>query len=271
MRYRLIALDLDGTLLDSRHRLSPANAAAVADCLAAGAEVLLATGRVFWSARSYARQLGLRGPQITLNGAVFADAASGRLTTRAGLTRPQLATVVAALAHRGVAYVAYSPEATYAEPGSPPDRLALLADYGEPPARPLSRAELLDLPEPIKVLSFLPPGPLDAELAAELGDTVEVMRTGPHFLEFLHPGVSKGAALAELMHRRGLGAEQVLAIGDGENDISMFAVAGMSVAMGGASPAVRAAARAETAGCDEDGVALALRRYALGQAASYAA
>jgi len=265
MPYRLIALDLDGTLLDSQHRLSPANRATVADCLAAGAQVLLATGRVFHSARPYARELGLRGPQITLNGAVLADAASGRLTTRAGMSRDQLALVLDALAARGLPYVVYGAAETYAEPGTPAAHLALLESYGEPSPRLLARTELLRLDAPIKVLSFLRPGPLDAELAAELGAAVEVMRTGPNFFEFLFPGVSKGAALAELIELAGIPPAEVLAIGDGENDISMFGLAGMSVAMGGAAPAVRAAARAATADCDADGVALALRRYVLAQ------
>jgi hypothetical protein len=265
MRYRLIALDLDGTLLDTQHRLSPANRAAVAACLAGGAQVLLATGRVFWSAGHYARGLGLRGPQITLNGAVLADAESARLTTRAGLTQPQLAAVIAVLSGRGLPYVVYGPDSTYAEPGTPAEHLAVLDGYGEPSAQTRGRAELLGLEEPIKVLCFLQPGPLDAALAAELGATVEVTRTGPNFLEFLYPGVSKGAALTEIMQQMGVAPGEVLVIGDGENDLSMFAVAGMSVAMAGATAAVRAAARALTAGCDEDGVALALRRYALGQ------
>jgi hydroxymethylpyrimidine pyrophosphatase-like HAD family hydrolase len=90
------------------------------------------------------------------------------------------------------------------------------------------------------------------------------MRTGPRFFEFLPPGINKGSALAELMARYAVPREQVLAIGDGENDISMFAVAGMSVAMAGAPPAVQARAIAQTAHCSDDGVALALRRYVLG-------
>lgn len=262
MPFRLIALDLDGTLLDPQHRVSPANAAAVAACQASGAHVLICTGRMYASVRPYVRALRLHGPQITLNGAVLADPDGDRMHVRDRLSPGLLATAMDLLDARRISYAVFGANAISALPGTP--HLDLLEDYGEPPARILPRAELLRILDPIKVLTFLSPGPRDAELAELMGDRFEVMRTGPSFFEFLPPGINKGSALADLMLRYEVAREEVLAIGDGENDISMFGVAGMSVAMGGAPPAVRAAARAATAHCAEDGVALALERYVLG-------
>jgi Cof subfamily protein (haloacid dehalogenase superfamily) len=263
MPYRLIALDLDGTLLDPQHRISPANHAAVQECLARGIRVLIATGRLFASAGPYARALELAGPQITLNGGVFADAQSGSLTTRDRLSPAMLAPVFDLLETRGIHYTIFGPDTIYAPLDTPRRHLDVLDGYGEPPAVLLDRAALLALPAPLKVLTFLPPGPLDAELAALVGASVDTMRTGPLFFEFLPPGVSKGAALAELIAHAGLDRADVLAIGDSENDVSMFDVAGMSVAMGGAPPAISARARASTASCTADGVALAIQRYVL--------
>lgn len=261
MPYRLIALDLDGTLLGQDHRLSPGAAAAVAACEARGARVVLATGRSYASAAPYARDLRLRDTQITLNGAVVAEPTTGALTARAKLSRAQVELVVAELSGRGIPYSLFGRDLVYAERGTP--GVPLLADYGEPPAIWLSRDELVGHPEPIKLLISSRPGPLDTELAAALGGHVDVVRTGELFFEFLPQGVSKGAALAELMARLGVAPEETLAIGDGENDMSMFAVAGRSVAMGQANAAVRAAATDLTASCAEGGVALALRRLVL--------
>ncbi|MBX0328654.1 Cof-type HAD-IIB family hydrolase [Oscillochloris sp. ZM17-4] len=261
MPFRLIAIDLDGTLLDPQHRISPANAAAVAAAVAGGARVLIATGRMFASARPYARALGLRGPQITLNGAILADPDGDRLHIRARLSPEQLAAAVDLMDAREMPYVVFGPNVIYALPGMP--HVQILEDYGEPPAVRLAREALLRVPDPNKVLTFLGPGPLDAELIALMGDRFEVMRTSPHFFEFLPPGINKGSALAELMARYEVPREEVLAIGDGENDISMFGVAGMSVAMEGAPAAVKAHADALTAHCADDGVALALQRYVL--------
>lgn len=259
--FRLIALDLDGTLLDSRHRISPANAACVAACVAGGARVVIATGRLFASARTYVRALGLGGPQITLNGAILADPDGDRLHIRARLSSEQLAIALELLDSREMPYAIFGPNTIYALPGT--THVSALEAYGEPPPVRLPRAELLRVPDPNKVLTFLAPGPLDEELAGLMGGRFEVMRTSPQFFEFLPLGVNKGAALAELMLRYEVPRDEVLTIGDGENDISMFGVAGMSVAMEGSSQAVRASAMALTAHCDADGVAQALQRYVL--------
>jgi hypothetical protein len=259
--FRLIALDLDGTLLDPQHRISPANAAAVAACMGRGAHVLIATGRMYASVRPYVHALGLHGPQITLNGATLADPAGDRLFIRDRLSPALLATALNLLDEREIAYAVFGPNTIYTLPET--QQAELLLGYGEPPAVPLPRAELLGVPDPIKVLTFLEPGPLDAELAELMGDRFEVIRTGPLFFEFLAPGINKGSALADLMLRYEVVREEVLAIGDGENDISMFGVAGMSVAMEGAPAVVQAAAQARTAHCADDGVALALERYVL--------
>jgi len=261
MPYRLIAIDLDGTLLDSAHRLSPGSAAAIAACVARGARVVLATGRSFNSARPYIQELALHPPHITLNGGVLAEPETGRFTVRATLSPLQLDAVLDLLTARGIAHTVFGAGGIYAAPGTP--HLEVLEGYGEPPAVPCAPEELRNVPAPLKVLAFLPPGPLDQELAIAAGAQVATIRSGEHFFEFVPPGVSKGAALSELMARYGVAREEVLAIGDGENDLSMFAVAGMSVAMADAPARVRAQARELTASCAAGGVALALQRLVL--------
>lgn len=264
MPYRLIAVDLDGTILTHDGALSPGAAAAIAACTARGARVLIATGRSYPSAAPYARDLGLLDDLITLNGAVLAQPATGALTPRAALSPAQLALVVDELTARGIPYAVFGRDRVFCERGTP--GVPVLERYGELPPIWLERAELLEHAEPIKVLIAQGPGPLDTELNAAMGGRVEVVRTGELFFEFLPAGMGKGSALEELMRRYGVLRDEVLAIGDGENDLSMFAVAGRSVAMGQAPATVRAAASEVTASCAEGGAARALRRLVLGMA-----
>jgi Cof subfamily protein (haloacid dehalogenase superfamily) len=262
MPFSLVAIDLDGTLLNSRHELSEANRAAVRACLERGVRVVVATGRLFASAQYYCRQLGLEGPQITLNGAVLADAASGELRPTHTLPEPIMVRVCEELQRRHVAFMVFGPNTLYTLPGMP--HQDVLVGYGEPPPTLVPSIALAHIPDPAKVLAFLEEGPLDAELRAQFEDVAEVVRTGTLFYEFMVPGTSKGSALEELMRRYAVPREQVLAIGDSYNDLSMFDVAGLSVAMGGSVPAVRERAQASTTDCEHDGVAAALERYVLG-------
>jgi Cof subfamily protein (haloacid dehalogenase superfamily) len=262
MTFSLVAIDLDGTLLNSQHELSPANYAAVRACVERGVRVVVATGRLFASAQYYCRQLGLDGPQITLNGAVLADAESGELRPTHTLPEPVMLRVCDELQRRGIPFMVFGPNTLYTLPGMP--HQDVLVGYGEPAPTLVPFIGLAHIPDPAKVLAFLEEGPLDAELHAQFADVAEVVRTGALFYEFMVPGTGKGSALEELMRRYGVPREQVLAIGDSYNDLSMFDVAGFSVAMGGAVPVVRERADATTDDCEHDGVAAALRRYVLG-------
>lgn len=263
MSYRLIALDLDGTLIDANHRLSPGSATAIAACQARGLRVVLATGRSFASAAPYIDALGLQPPYITHNGAVIGDPSTGDVTLSATMNQDQLAHVLTLLTEHRIPHVVIGATAIYAAPGTP--HLELLEEYGEPPVVFCPSDELSATPQPLKVLAFLEAGAHEQTLTAAVGPQVVTIRSGACFFEFMPPGVSKGAALGELMRRYGVAADEVLAIGDGDNDLSMFAVAGMSIAMGNAPPHVQAQARERTARCEEGGVAEALRRFVLGE------
>lgn len=105
---------------------------------------------------------------------------------------------------------------------------------------------------------------IQAELEPRFGARVTMMRTDPEYLEFLEPGTNKGLSLAKLAEALGIPLSQVLALGDGENDIPMLAAAGWSVAVANANPLCRAAARFVTRNDnDHDAVAEALRRWVL--------
>jgi Cof subfamily protein (haloacid dehalogenase superfamily) len=258
---RLVALDLDGTLLGPDHTVSAANRAAVRDCMQAGVEVVLASGRSFDSMRPYGEALDLR-QLICLNGAAIGDVARKTVRPRGLLEREQVALASEILLSRGIPFCLFGLREIFCLPGAA--RLDALLAYGEPVIREVPALSERYVPDPIKLLAFCEPGAQDDELRRLTAPRLEQVRTHRYFLEWVAPGVGKGAALVELMAARGVRRDEVLSIGDSQNDISMFTESGVSVAMAGALPEVAAAARYTTASNRSDGVARALQRFVLG-------
>ncbi|MBA3827127.1 MAG: HAD family phosphatase [Ktedonobacterales bacterium] len=262
VHYRCVAVDVDGTLLRSDHQLSPLVAATVRTLRARGIHICVATGKLFASIGDLVTTLGLTGPQITGNGGVIVEATTGVVLTCETLTEAELALIRVTLTTLApsVPWAWYTADAIYTDAAHGPLD-TILGQYHEPPLRHVARLDAT-LPAPIKILLHADHATLDAlRLATQdaLGERVRAIRTTPDFLEFMPTQTHKGAALAHVMGMGGYRADEIIAIGDGENDLSMIALAGMGIAMGNAIPAVRAAAQMTTATNDADGVAVALR------------
>jgi Cof subfamily protein (haloacid dehalogenase superfamily) len=259
--YRCVAVDVDGTLLRSDHQMSATVAATVRTLRARGIHICVATGKLFAAISDLVTTLDLTGPQITGNGGVITDATTGAVLACTTLTEAELALIRTTLDDLvpEIPLAWYTPDAIFAE--APPGPLDdILGQYHEPPIQHVARLDA-SLGAPIKILLTADHATLDAlRLAAQvaLGDRVRVTRTTPDFLEFMPTQTHKGHALARVMALSGYAVDEVVAIGDGENDLSMIELAGMGVAMGNAIPAVRAAAQMTTATNDADGVAVAL-------------
>ena len=259
-RIKLVVLDLDGTLLWPDHSLSAENAAAVRACRERGVEVTLASGRSFQAMRKYAEALAITSPIIALNGGTTIEPQSGAIHVKAMLSPAQVQHISAMLLEQEIPFVIFGVRAIYALPGMV-DR-NIMTSYDEPPITEVS--DLRAIPDPLKVLSFLEASSRDAELLPLVAGVTDQVRSGPLFLEWLPFNINKGSALQDLMQERGLHPDEVLAIGDGQNDMSMLQVAGISVAMGNAPAEVSACAKYHTTRCEENGVAAALRRFVLG-------
>ncbi len=276
-RYRLVALDMDGTLLDDRFEVSERNARAIRAGLAAGVRFVLATGRPYRSARPYALALGLDVPIICYNGAVVREAFSGADRLFQPIPRAVAAAVAGFLEERGLYVKVYAGDTLFVSRpteetvwfsqayGIPYEAVGALAPFlageggggeggacPEPPAMMVMRADPPAVPA------------LAAELRARWADHIACYSPNPWGIDIVRRGVSKGQALARLAGEWGIDRSEVLAVGNAGNDLDMITWAGCGVAVANATPELRAAACWVTAGNNEDGVALALERFVLG-------
>ncbi|MET7368311.1 Cof-type HAD-IIB family hydrolase [Streptomyces sp. NPDC005566] len=263
---RLIATDLDGTLLRDDKTLSDRTVAALAAAEEAGIEVFFVTGRpARWMDVVSAHVHG-HGMAICANGAAVADLhADGRLIEVRPLERDVALDVVHVLreAAPGVSFAVELATGIHYEPAYPPFHM-------DPGATVAVAEKLLHEEAPgsaapvLKVLAHHPELAPDTflTLAREAaGDRASLTRSSPTaLLEISGLGVSKAATLAACCAQRGIAQAEVVAFGDMPNDVEMLSWAGASFAMGNAHPAAVAAASGVTLSNNEDGVAVVIER-----------
>jgi Cof subfamily protein (haloacid dehalogenase superfamily) len=268
---RLLVCDLDGTLVGPDLNLSRRLVEAVAEARARGVVVALATGRMYRSALRFARALALDAPLICYQGAYVreppqADGRPGALLRELPLSGAAARLAIAWTRERGL-----DPHLNVA------DRLIMeRGDEGAADYERLSGIDAEFVPDllaavrgPVtKVLAVGAPGVPERFLAsarAGFAGRAEVTVSHPEYLEFTAPGVTKGRALRWLARRLHVPLGATMAIGDQHNDLEMLLAAGYGVAMAGAPPEVRAAARFVTASVAEEGAALAIEALVLGR------
>lgn len=237
--WRLLALDMDGTLLSSDGTVSMENRKWIYLARDAGIDVTLATGRLMRGlVPDVAQDLQVTAPIVTANGGQVAMPA-GEILSRHALTPADVAWMHGLAVQHGVHFWAAAVEDNYG-PDTFPD-------------------ELLD-----KTWLKFGMAAQDADVIQEIWAIIE--RTGKYELTNSDPknvevnprGVTKASGLQTACDRLGIGANQVIAIGDSLNDVPMLRWAGLGIAMGNAQPVVKAAAQRLTATNDENGVAKAI-------------
>jgi Cof subfamily protein (haloacid dehalogenase superfamily) len=264
---RLLAIDLDGTLVNHQLEMNPRDVAAVKAASAAGVTVVLATGRMFKSSMRYADPLGLKGPIINYQGAVVRKISSGEIWYRCELAVEIQQRVLALAEPRDWHVNAYVDEVVYTARARPEaDLYARVAMVPYEVVGPLSKWVHADATK--MVLVSLDPNDVPTrmqELAAWMGDVARVTRSLDWFVEVVDPRVSKSSALAMVAQRLGIDRSEVCAIGDNLNDEDMVSWAGFGVAMGNAPQALKAVAKYVTAPIAEAGVARVIERFVIGK------
>lgn len=259
---RLVAIDMDDTLLTDELEIAPGTAQAIAKAQAAGVDVVLATGRMFASAQPYARQLGLKGPHIVYNGALV-KMTDGQEVLHRPIHRDLALDVLDFALADGWIFQCYVDDRLYV-----PEITSEVIYYTEVAGVPAQKVdgmrEFVARSEPTKMLAI--GSPKETEERAErlrhhFGERLSVTISKPYFVEVLQAGVTKASALAEVARRLGIAREEVLAIGDSFNDAEMLQWAGVGVAMGNAHPDVQQLADYVVASNMEEGVAEAFARF----------
>lgn len=271
MQVRLIAVDLDGTVLRGNGAISRATRRALALARHRGAVVCVATGRAPLGARHYARVLGAHGPLISLDGAIVLDG-ERRLVDRP-LPRECAAEAAGLAEELAGGWIALTASGrVHGGPSRRPPQ-ASLGQVLRHPGRSLRFLRTVwredhrwseAVPEePVyKLLLWAPAGPARLALDREIRRMpVHVPSTaGTTTMEVVATGVTKGHALAVVAEALGVRASEIVAFGDARNDIEMLAYAGYGVAMGGAPSELLKVAAAQTESVQEDGLARELRR-----------
>lgn len=270
---RLICLDIDGTLLNSGQEITRETREAVNLARGRGIHVTIATGRMFGSAAGPARELEIVEPLITLNGACMRKLEEETGLRDLPMDRKTLGEAVKALLELGLKPSFYSGHTLYIG-----DRLERYQKMLERMGDPRYRIQIIDARYRFedmlrerdlrirKGILFPQPGQQEAAWhALKKIPGLSVVSSSSETIEFSHREANKGSAVLQLAKRLSVGPGEIMAIGDSDNDLSMLNVAGFSVAMGNASEAIRNTARFVTEDNDNNGVARAIRRHALGE------
>ncbi|WP_318767185.1 sugar-phosphatase [Lactiplantibacillus carotarum] len=268
MSVKLIAIDMDGTLLNEHSALNPATIAAINAAKAQGIKVVLCTGRPLSGVSPFLTQLGITGDDnyvITFNGSM-AQTITGKIITSLTLTHNDYIDVEALSRKLAVhchvesedhIYTANRDISPYTVGES--SLINMQIRYRTPeemrPDLPIVKAMFIDTPALIDAAV--------AALPTAFNERFHIVRSAPYFLEILNNQASKGQTLKALAEYLGLTADNVMAIGDQGNDLSMLTYATHSVAMGNAIPEAKQIAKYETKTNVEDGVAHAINTWAL--------
>ncbi len=262
--YRLLAIDLDGTLLSPQRLITPRTYHALTQAVNNGMKLVIATGQTLNVLRAVCSELPLHVPQIIYNGAIIADIAAGTILREQLIPQEHILPTLALLHQAGFYRAYHTHEHVYADQNTPNAR-----DWYRPPVPPA--LEVTDVasiyPQPcIKLVGIGDENTLRAkrqELERLLAGQLYVTQASRDLLEFLHPAVSKGNALKFLAQELAITPEEIVAFGDHHNDIGMLQFAGLGIAMGNAHDEVKAVADYVTMRNSEDGVAVALEKLVL--------
>jgi len=272
--FRLLALDIDGTLLRSDKTISPRTLTALDAARAGGAHLVLVTGRRYPAARTVAEMIGGRLDLVLHNGALIFE--NGEILRRRLLPREVARAAVRLGRERkadAVIHCGAGGEGRLLVEGIEPSNTLLVyyLDKSHPDVVTVPDLETALEEDPLQVMfgggipdmtALLP------HLAVGLGGAAKIERTlyphvGVGILDVLEPSVGKGEAVRFLQDRWGVGAAETLAVGDNWNDHEMLAEAGLGLVMGNADPELCALGLPLLPSNDDDGVAIAIERHVL--------
>lgn len=259
---KMVAVDLDGTLLNSQIEMTARTEAALKQAMDQGVQIILATGKTRASARAIIERLNLTTPGVYIQGLSIHNG-DGSVRYQQTLDATVAQTVIAYAEQQNYTLIVYSGADIFVRELN--QHTHILIDYHE--TAPQAIGSMIGFDRPINKMLFIDePTTIEnihAYLSASVNGSASLARSMPFIVEILPSGASKGKGLQLVAEDMQIAPKHILAIGDGENDIEMLQYAGIGVAVSNAMPRVKEVADYVVGTNDEDGVAEAIERFVL--------
>ncbi len=266
MNYKMIALDLDGTLTNSQKEVTDHTKKVLIDIQKEGKIVVLATGRPIQGALGIAKELELDvygGYILSFNGGIIQNCKTGEIVFQQKIPTELIPRLGEASRRYQVPILTYQGDSIITE-DTMDKYVRIEAAINKMPVKALDNfAEEVTFPV-TKCLMVADGWILEGilpQMQKEFGEVLNIFRSEPFFMELTPPGIDKAQSLERLLELTGVKREELIACGDGFNDVSMIKYAGLGVAMANAQDAVKEVADEVTVSNDEDGVALIVEKY----------
>jgi len=265
MVYKLVALDLDGTVLHEDLTMSPRVQQVLGLAAAKGVRLTLASGRGYPSMRRWAKELQITAPVICYQGAVVVDPLTQQCLRQRTFPLVLIPELVDFAHTYDLSLTLYAEDQVYVEDKRQSD--TFYEKWFGLPCHVVDDLALVLAIEPVKCIFIGAEAELDQvrpEFEDQFSQRLQVVRSHRLFLEGLPLGVDKGEALAWVSSRLGISRAETMAVGDSGNDVGMIAWAGLGVAMGNASQEALSVADYVAPTVEDDGLAEAIERFCLG-------
>lgn len=267
MSYSVLALDLDGTLTNSKKEITPKTKEALLDLQEKGVRLVLSSGRPPFGIYPLAKELHLAefgGYIIAYNGGMVIDCERNTVLWNQALSLDQVSMLASYARQAGMNIMAYfpeyiiteNPEDSYVQQASFINKMPVIGvdDFVQSATIPLNKCLIVGDPEPLHALEL--------KMQQELDGQLNIFRSMPFFMETVPLGVDKAKALDMILQALGLPVSSLVACGDGWNDISMIRFAGLGVAMANSQDDVKQIADYVTLlSNEEDGIAEVVRKF----------
>ncbi len=260
---KLIAIDLDDTLLNKNKEISYDNCLSIRYALEKGIKIIIATGRPYFRVESILKKLNIFRDDsyvITFNGGIISNAINSEIIYEKLIDNNDIREIVNIINEFSLCYNIYKNNDIYTT--KVVEDLIKLPVFNGIKFCYTTDKEIEKLDYAHKIIISDKKEKIDkyhSDIVKKLNDKWEVFRTTPNFLEILPKGVNKGNSLKILIKRLKIKETEVMAIGDAENDVPMFDVAMIKVAMGNSAKSLKDKATFITKTCEESGVSFAIR------------
>lgn len=268
MKYKLICSDLDDTLIDSKRQFGKNLKESISRYVSLGGKFCIVTGRMTQGALPIAKELGLKGEIITYQGAAITDIESGEEYYKAFVSVEDAVEIGKYLESKGYYYQIYIDGYVYTEKACSFTELYATISHAEfvqtgvklteyIPAKNIRTPKLLVLEDPSRIPEIL------AELKEKFGDKFLINTSKPFIAEIIPKGVSKGGSVKFVADKYGIKQEEIICVGDSENDVTMLDFAGLGVCVGSGSEVAKLHANVIAPDLDHDPVSWVIERYCL--------